>query len=211
MKHRLALPFAWLFAWVACACTTGEGEGWVRSEQLFVEDCWNGSFDLRPDFFAAVPIDRDALYIRIQRGDNNEEVSDGLLVLVRDLRNIRANEISEPLAVGLPPGVSPPGVPLKFNPDPPRVSLTLYLNSTCHVQNGNVHAVRGSISFASLFSGDPNEHDAADRLTEADFTAEFADPRKAEPDGSYRPRLVSTVSGHFSFYFQRGQPAQPFL
>src|SRR5690606_37087743 len=58
-------------------CRTGEGEGEVTSERLFVKDCWNGPFDLEPTFFAAEPAAGD-LMIRVQRGDNYEEVSDGL-------------------------------------------------------------------------------------------------------------------------------------
>jgi hypothetical protein len=201
-----------LLALLACsACTTGEGEGWVRSEQLFVERCWNGPFDLGPDFFGVVPHEDRALFIRVQRSDNNQEVSDGLIVLVHDLQNIRNNELGQPLTVGLPVGVSPPGVPIVRHPDPPRVNLTLYLHDTCHGQTADLYSIGGTITFSSLFSGDLNEHDSSDRLTEARFTADFADPRKAEADGSYREGLVSNVQGYFKFYFQRGQPAQPFL
>jgi hypothetical protein len=31
-----------LLAALASACTVGEGEGWVKSDKLYVEDCWNG-------------------------------------------------------------------------------------------------------------------------------------------------------------------------
>jgi hypothetical protein len=191
-------------------CTTGEGRGWVKSEQLFIEKCWSGSFDLRPDFFAALPFDEESLFIRIQRGENNAEVSDGVLVLVRELKDIR-QMVGTPIPVGLPAGVSPPGVPLERDVDPTRVSLTLYLHATCHGQSADVYAINGSITFRSLFSGNVNEPDAEDRLTEAEFSAEFADPRKADPDGTFGEGLVSRVEGYFRFYFQRGQPAQPFL
>ena len=33
-------------ALLALGCTVGEGEGWVRSEHLFIEECWSGPFDL---------------------------------------------------------------------------------------------------------------------------------------------------------------------
>ena len=72
----------------------------------------------------------------------------------------------------------------------------------------------GEITFSSLFSGDPNEDNAEDRLTEATFSAKFADPRKAIPgldnNVTFPPDVVSDVSGKFRFYFQRGQPAQRF-
>lgn len=190
-------------------CRTGEGEGEVTSERLFVKDCWNGPFDLEPTFFAAEPAAGD-LMIRVQRGDNYEEVSDGLMVHVRDLDRIRKQGLGTDLKVGLPPGVTPPGVPVQYDPDPPQVSLALYLNATCHAQNGTIYAVSGSINFASLFSGDRNESDAEDRLTDATFEATFADPRNVAPGAEPDPAEASVVSGWFRFYFERGQPAQAF-
>jgi hypothetical protein len=198
----------------ASGCTTGEGEGWVRSDRLYIEDCWNGPFDLQPTFFGANPYRQEQLLIRIQRGDNLEEVSDGLTVLVSDVAGIRENDIDRALPVGLPPGVTPTGVPVAeptgSGDDPARVSLALYLHASCHAQNGTIYAIDGTITFASLFSGDPNEPDGADRLTDADFEARFADPRDMGGDGSIDPDRVSLVRGHFRFFFQRGQPAQPF-
>ena len=198
-----------LAAALGLACSTGEGEGEVKSDRLFIDDCWNGPFDLEPSFFGAEPA-ADSLIIRVQRGDNYEEVSDGLLVLIKDLDQIRETSLGGSLRVGLPPGVSPPGVPVVYDPNPPKVSLALYLNATCHSQNGTIYAVDGNVSFESLFSGDPNEDDAEDRLTDASFDATFTDPRDIGPDGSYDGARASVVRGWFRSYFQRGQPAQPF-
>ena len=197
----------------ALACSTGEGTGEVTSNRLFIEGCWNGYFNLAPTFFAAQPHSSESLMIRIQRGDDIEEVSDGLLVLIEDLANIRQNQLEQPLDVGLPVGVWPPGHPVDPNPNPPKVSLALYLQETCHLQNASVYSVGGTITFNSLFSGDPNEDDAEDRLTSANFKARFADPRKAFPASSpleFPDEVVSEVEGKFNFYFQRGQPAQRF-
>jgi hypothetical protein len=202
MKRSLAL----LCALGALSCTTGEGEGAVKSEQLYIEDCWNGPFDLDPSFFAAEPA-AESLIIRVQRGDNMEEVSDGLMVLINDLEEVRAAGGSQ--EVGMPAGVSPPGVPITYNANPPKVSLALYLNDTCHSQNATVYSIGGSIEFSSLFSGDPNEDDAEDRLTDASFEATFADPRDTA-GGAGDGSSTSVVTGWFRFYFQRGQPAQPF-
>lgn len=198
-----------LLALASFACSTAEGEGEVRSDRLYVEDCWNGPFDLAPTFFGANPY-RDTMTIRVQRDDNLEEVSDGLIVLVDDVGGIRNESLGAELAVGLPLGVSPPGVPVTFNPEPPRVHLSLYLHDSCHEQNGSLHAIDGKITFDSLFSGDPNEGDADDRLTEAEFSATFADPRHVLPNGQVDPERTSLVTGWFRFFFQRGQPAQPF-
>jgi len=103
--------------------------------------------------------------------------------------------------------------------DPPEVTMTLYLYNTCHVQNGAVYSVDGTIVFDSLFSGNRNENRAADRLTDAHFQAVVADPRDAtlvvdpatnEIVPEYPPDKTSIVKGDFRFYFQRGEPAQPF-
>ena len=192
------------------ACTTGEGEGWVRSDRLYIEDCWNGPFNLRPTFFGANPYREESLLIRVQRGDNLQEVSDGLTVVVSDLAGIRDGSLDQPIPVGLPPGVAPYGTPVSSGAEPVQVSLGLYLHDTCHAENGTVYSLSGTITFHSLFSGDPNESEAADRLTDADFDATFADPREMAADGSVDASTTSAVRGHFRFFFQRGQPAQPF-
>lgn len=206
---RLLHRFGVLVTLLVLGCSTGEGEGEVRSDRLFVEDCWNGPFDLGPTFFGANPY-KDTQLIRVQRGDNLEEVSDGLIVLVDETSTIRQQLLGQPIPVGLPPGVSPPGIPVKLNPDPPIVHLALYLHDTCHEQNGSLYSLDGEITFDSLFSGDPNEDEGNDRLTEATFSATFADPRNVLPDGQVDAEKSSQVTGWFRFFFQRGQPAQPF-
>jgi hypothetical protein len=198
-----------LLAVSALGCSRAEGEGEVSSDRLYIEGCWNGPFDLGPTFFGANPY-RDSLSIRVQRGDNLEELSDGLIVLVKEVPLIRNDLLGTGMRVGLPPGVSPPGVPVTYDPEPPRVSLSLYLHDTCHTHNGTLHAIDGTITFDSLFSGDINESDADDKLTDAQFDAVFADPRHIAADGSVDPARTSTVTGWFRFFFERGQPAQPF-
>jgi hypothetical protein len=195
-------------------CTTGEGTGDVKSDRLFIKDCANGPFDLQPDFFASDPFD-DTQTIRIQRGDRYAEVSDGVSILVNGVAAIRGDDgeggqLGQDIAVGLPVGVTPPGVPIVYNPDPPPVSIALYLNDSCHAQNVTIYAIDGTINFTSLFSGDVNEEDADARLTEGSFDASFADPRDLTPNDPPDPNLVSQVRGTFRFFFQRGQPAQPF-
>ena len=192
-------------------CTVGEGEGHVKSDHLYVNGCWNGPFDLGPDFFGANPDQGESLTIRVQRGDNIEDVSDGLIVLINDLQTVRT-QLNMDIKVGMPPGVSPPGVPIVFNPNPPKVSLSLYLHNTCHQQNGTIYSVDGWINFASLFSGDLNEGSSENRKTQATFRASFADPREREaaPDDVAKAAVTSTVTGDFNFFFQRGQPSQPF-
>jgi hypothetical protein len=189
-------------------CTVGDGRGVVTSERLYLQGCWNGSFDLQPDFFAANPYRTEALQIRVQRGDNNEEASDGLTVLVNDLAAVRAR-LGDPIDVGLPSAVVPPGQPVTGAPDP-LVSLSLYLHQTCHEQNSATYSVGGEITFNSLFSGDPNEEDSDARLTDAVFDVQFADPRELVDATDPAAVTSSIVHGEFRFFFQRGQPAQPF-
>jgi len=209
MKRSLLAPLDMALGVASFGCSVGEGEGWVRSERLYVEDCVNGKFDLGPDFFGANSFRGDALQIRVQRGDNIEELSDGLDVLVDDLPSRRAL-VGQATKVGMPVGVSPPGVPIVYNPDPPPVSLALYLHRSCHIDNATVYSIAGTITFKSIFSGDPNEESSEDRLTEASFDATFADPRQLVGSGGDDPTFQSHVVGYFRFYFQRGQPAQPF-
>jgi hypothetical protein len=201
-----------MLALLPLACTVGQGEGDVTSDHLYINGCWNGAFDLSPDFFGANPDNEQSLMIRVQRGDNIEDVSDGLDVLVNDLQTVRM-QLNTDVPVGMPPGVSPPGVPIVFNPDPPKVSLSLYLHNTCHQQNGTIYSVSGTIRFSSLFSGDLNEGSSENRLTDATFTnVSFADPRElaTAADDTAKAALTSSVSGKFRFFFQRGQPSQPF-
>jgi len=204
MKSRTMLAVALGLA--SLACTTGEGEGEVKSEQLFVEDCWDGGFDLQPSFFGGNPFREQSLVIRVQRGDNLKEVSDGLNVLISDLQAVRNGQLGQTIRVGRPPGIVN-----TFEADPSPVTLILYLHDTCHEQNGTLYSVGGTITFSSLFSGDPNEDDADDRLTEAEFSVEFVNPGDYGAlvlgDGEVR---TSIVEGWFRFFFQRGQPAQPF-
>lgn len=210
-------------------CTVGEGDGYVKSTKLYIRDCWNGGFDLRPDFFAANPFSDSTQLIRIQRGDNLQEVSDGLMILVNDTKAVRGR-LGEELEVGMPVGVSCPGRPVVYDPEPAMVNMSLYLHDSCHTQEGaTIHSLNaaadpaglggaggavsllgGTITFNKLFSGNINEQDGSERLTEASFEASFGNPCDHPPGGTPNQDLVSVVRGYFKFYFQRGQPAQPF-
>jgi hypothetical protein len=212
-------------------CSVGEGQGEVTSERLVVGTCWDGEFNLLPTFFAAQPFD-DTLRIRIQRGEENIERADGLSLLVNNIASIRKDRLLQPgddpanpsrpearLSVGLPPGVSPPGYPIRTVPEFVDVSGALYLNNSCNPENANLFTIDGWVTFEKLFSGDPNENNADDRQTIGHFELRLVDPREAdplpEPDESgvaytFPEDRVSTLTGNFSFVFHRGTPAQPF-
>jgi hypothetical protein len=226
-------------------CSLGQGTGDVQSDALFARDCWGRAiddttakgapYDMQPDFFAAVPY-RDTLQIRVQRGTDYTEVSDGLAVLIDDIGKVR-DAIAKAQAdggtsdaggdagagnaatfrVAIPAGVVPPGSPAQPPPDlladPPIVHMSLYLQRSCHNQNTILYAVDGTITFNALFDGDPNETSAAEKLTDAEFDVEVGDLRDTpfgEYAGNVPPGLRSHLTGRFRFYFERGQPGQPF-
>jgi hypothetical protein len=201
----------------AAGCSVGQGEGYVRSAKLFVDDCWDGSFNLQPDFFGANPFE-DTLTIRVQRGERDILVSDGFTMLVYDISGIRESRLNQDLPLGLPVGVSPMGFPLPQVPHPPAATLSLYLNNSCRAQNAQLFAVSGSVRFTKLFSGDLNEDNSDDRITDGTFMATVVDPRYAIPaedaDGTptydYPVDVTSQIVGAFNFVFHRGTPAQPF-
>lgn len=204
----LAILCLVLLSVTLASCSLGEGVGHVYSDSLFVEECYQGKFDLNPDFFAAVPY-RNTLTIRIQHGGDLEEVSDGLILLVDEVDTVQRN-LGTPLTVGMPKGVAPVGVPIVYNPSPPLVHVSLYLNRSCHAQNSTLYSTAGTMTFNAIFDGDPNESDAQKRLTDAAFDITLADPRDLASDGTIPAEDTSVLTGAFRFYFQRGQPAQTF-
>jgi hypothetical protein len=213
---RLLVAAAALECPLGLACSVGQGEGYVHSDQLFADGCYLGPFDLNPDFFGANPY-AQTLTIRLQRGEEEVSVSDGLTLLVNDVNDARMH-LLEPLPIGFPKGVSPVGFPLPTVPNPPAASLSLYLNASCRGQNSVLTAYEGSVTFRKLFSGDPNEENSDDRVTDGTLVASVVDARDAVPrdasDGgvSYQfpPDRVSVISAAFNFVFHRGTPAQPF-
>ena len=201
-------------ALLSTGCSLGQGEGEVHSDKLIARDCWDRAYDLQPDFFAALPY-RDTLQIRVQRGNDLQEVSDGLAILIDDIQEIRS-KLGVKFDVSLPRGVQPPGSPIP-EPEPrsstPLVHMALYLQQSCHNQNSVLYAVSGEITFNALFSGDPNEKDAAEKYTDATFDVAVGDPRDVElgaPADQIPAELQSRLTGYLRFYFERGQPGQPF-
>jgi len=218
VRRLPALALAALAAISSTACSLGQGEGEVKSDNLLARDCWAGAYDMQPNFFAAVPY-RETLQIRVQRGTDLQEVSDGLSILLDDVPQVR-KKIAEAgrgrFEVALPPGVQPPGSPVpetEPGETAPLVHMSLYLQQSCHNQNTVLYGVSGQITFTELFSGDPNEEAASEKYTDASFDVMVGDPRDVElgaPAEEVPPELQSRVTGHFRFYFERGQPGQPF-
>jgi hypothetical protein len=211
-------------------CSLGQGEGSVYSADLIAADCWGGSpvaadnaYDLQPNFFAANPY-LTSLQIRVQRGTEQQEVSDGLAVQIDDVVPIReqiaankaANLPPPSFVVALAPGVVPPCTPIT-PPNPllgaPIVHMALYLQYSCHNTNTILYSVGGSIIFSSLFDADPNEANAAEKYTDATFdvqVGDIGDVPVGEPATDVPLSRQTNLVGYFRFYFERGQPAQTF-
>lgn len=254
-----------LMAPFSAGCSLGQGTGDVTSDQLNVDGCWCNAYRLGPNFFAAVPY-RDTLQIRVQRGTDLQEVSDGLAVLVDNVKAIIPSEdekakgetrlLGSKLKVALPAGVELPGLgtgvadggllppetpdeddllegcgaekkepcgenglaPLYDPTTPvvdalPIVHMALYLQQSCHNQNTVLYAVKGDIIFNKLFNGDPNEKLAANKYTEAIFDVDMVSLQDLPPGSqldALPPDKITKLRGCFQFYFERGQPGQPF-
>jgi hypothetical protein len=70
---------------------------------------------------------------------------------------------------------------------------------------------QSTITFTSLFDGNPSEANAAQRLIEGTFELYLADPREICSGASGAPPPCrGHLTGSFRFYFERGRPAQPF-
>lgn len=150
------------------SCSQGEGTGKVAGA-LNVPNCWTGPFELDTDFLAGVPY-REGLQLRIQSGSDFQTFSDGLSILLYDITKVRpdpdngfAGRYGQPLAVDLPPEVSPPGVPVKAKADPAMVALSLYLQKSCRTQNVTLHAVEevaiptdGTCDVRPMMGADPS-------------------------------------------------------
>jgi hypothetical protein len=142
------------FVAITGACSLGDGVGSVTGE-LNLPDCWEGAFNLQPTFFAAAAYPQQpyqnqpqSLTIRIQNGGNFETFSDGVAILIDSIAQVRGDpasgypgELGQSLKVALPPGVTPPGVPIVVVPNPPLVHMTMYLQLTCHTQLDALYAV----------------------------------------------------------------------
>ncbi len=140
----IALALAALAA-TGAGCTGPDGSASIRGG-LDSPPCWQGPFDLAPDFFGTAPYRESAIF-RLQRGSDNQTFSDGISLVVEDVGRIERS-LGTPLLVSLPPEVTAAGVPIKPEKDPGIVHLSLYLQQSCKTQTTTLHAVR-EVSFAA--------------------------------------------------------------
>ena len=187
------------------SCSQGEGTGTVAGT-LNVPNCWTGPFELAADFLAGVPY-REGLQLRIQNGSDFESFSDGLSILLYDITKVRpdtgngfAGRYGQPLSVDLPPSVTPPGVPVKANPDPALVSLVLYLQKSCRTQNVTLDAV-AEVTIPT--DGTCNAHP----MKGADPTV-GCDPNKDAPDGVGSGKSLISFTNVFDGQLDEPQAAE---
>jgi hypothetical protein len=130
------------------SCTVGSGTGSLSGD-LDVPDCWTGNYDLKPDFFGATPNPNDdTLFIRIQRGSDYINFSDGVSILVTHVSEVTAaifNNGGAPqpqtLTVSLPPSVVPPGVPITPTANPATAQFALYMQGSCRPETPGLYAM----------------------------------------------------------------------
>jgi hypothetical protein len=195
-----SLPLiASLAAALGPGCSQGDGTG-SASGTLDVPDCWSGPFDLKPDFFAAVPsMSSDALQIRVQNGGDFETFSDGLAILVDDAGEVRGDPtadgsprpslIGQTLVVALAPDVTPPGVPIVPVARPAIVHAALYLDKTCRTQNLALYAMDAVTlnpdgTCARPEAGEPPPCGSPDVLSDAGLGTAAAAPSDAMTDAT---------------------------
>lgn len=172
------------------ACSAGDGEGTVTGT-VNAPPCGidNEAFDLRPNFFTADPTE-DFLEIRVQRGSDQEDLSNKLTIYVAHADEVKESMLGVPLTVSKAVDA--------------QVRMSFALNKRCPIDrfNGpvNLVATSGTITFHSIyFPSGPDEP-----VTEATFENVQFD------DGDTPVTSTATLSGEFRFNFARGRPAQFF-
>ncbi len=206
----------------AMACAVGQGNGYVIGS-IVLPACNKdlSNYDMQANFFAG-EASGNQLEIRIQQGGGTQEYADSLTILVHDvqgtLSKINAStdhEVTYDVQLPKLPG-SEPWLPS------PEVEMTLSLRGTCGqpvYSAGDqallvLHGISGKITFAHMFNGDINTRDTNAKRIDGEFLGagvRLVDPREGDasvPD-SQRTQY-GNITGKFSFFYQRGGPAQSF-
>lgn len=195
-----------LAALAGAACSTGAGDGRVWGA-LELPGCGveDDSYDMEVDFFAADYFD-NTLQIRLQHGGKGQAFSDGLMIVVRDVKEV-SRSLGEPQVIEVEPDVETfieegpdVGYPETTWDSPARV--TLYLNDTCPDNHLAFTDGAGEITFTRIYLPDESK-----RIAGA-FHLEFVDLREWEEPGDTGPR--AELYGEFEFNYTRGSPAQTF-
>ncbi len=174
-----------------CAIGTGDGElvGQVSAPTcgLLEED-----FSLDPTFFGANPILEDQLEIRIQHGSDFESKSDGIVLLVADIEEVKQSKLGEALD-------------LSTARDAP-VRMSFYLHETCPPDALDVipvhyEAVEGTVVFQSIYAPGVSTN-------EVEISGQLNGVRLVDPDRE--DERWAELDGSFRFLYVRGAPRQRF-
>lgn len=191
-RYLVATGVLGLVSALAFGCAKGSGEGRATG-QVWAPDCDLEAtpYDLNPTFFAMQPSTSvEIIDLVVQRGSDLKNFSDGISVFIREPELVRDTMLGMELAFG---GLEPP------------VEMTLYLNDTCPgIARLPVvyEAVSGTIRFDALYVPWLDDNDT--RETSAVFVdVELVD--RQEPE-----ERRATLSGDFSFLYERGRPPQFF-
>jgi hypothetical protein len=209
----------------AMACAVGQGTGNVTGAIVLpVCDKDLSAYDMGANFFAGEATGNQLL-IRIQQGGGFQEYADSLTILVHDVQGTLAAIDASTPPDGQPKSVtydvelerlpgSAPWVPV------PAVQMSLSLRGTCgepRYSAGDqiqlvMHAISGKITFTNIFNGDINTRDTnAKRISGSFENVHLVDPREGDASVPDSKRTeFGTISGSFSFFYQRGGPAQNF-
>lgn len=167
------------------ACANGEGEGEV-SGSVSAPECGidNTAWELEPNFFVQDPWENTAV-IRVQHGSNYQDLSNGLVISISDVEEVRASF----------------GTPIDLAAEDSPVTITLTLDGTCRPARRDPSVVlvarSGSITFTALY--DPGSGDGPE--TSATIDGLVMDDGEEEPS-------TAELSGYFTFLFARGRPGQ---
>ena len=206
LPRRARQALAAIGALALASCSVGQGTGFAEG-RIRLDDCRVdvSDYSLQPTFFGAdyieSPGDVDGetrmVNLRVQRGSYREGESDGLYVFLRDVNLIGRERIGVPIDLAQVDG------------EDPLVRFTLYANETCTSGlpvnfwqvPGVLQAVSGTITFDAVRAeGVEGSGDA--------FIARFENVRFASPNDPERRN--AELRGAFSFFYQRGAPAQRF-
>jgi hypothetical protein len=181
---------------LGAGCSVGEGQGEITAAVHVEGFCEvdEEAFELAPSFFSA-EVTEELLDLRVQRGSQIESNSDGLYINVRDVNDVARQRIGLPIPIS--------------DADDALVRLVFFLNATCPTgfpeefreSPVNLKAVSGTITFREIYAP---EIDPGATGISAELTGVYCEDPDV-PDERH-----ATLDGWFSFFYQRGAPAQRF-
>lgn len=189
-RHEAALV-----AVLVAGCSVGEGQGAITVNVQAPEcDLDEAAYELEPSFFSG-EITGVQLNIRIQRGSRIEGYADGLVIHVSDVSEVFSSRIGIPIEVE--------SSTMAF------LQTVIYFNETCPSgfpdfftnQPVMMEGQSGAVIFSAIYA--PNIEAGATLIEGRLVDVVYEDA--ADPVGTH-----ATVNGTFSFFYQRGAPAQRF-